>query len=44
MMYSFFGTCKMNNVEPFAWLKETLTRIPDCKVNDLEKLLPIMQV
>jgi transposase len=44
MMYSFFGTCKMNNVEPFAWLKETLTRIPDCKVNDLEKLLPIRPV
>lgn len=40
MMYSFFGTCKINNVEPFAWLKETLTKIPDCKVNDLEKLLP----
>lgn len=41
MMYSFLGTCKLNDIEPFAWLKETLTKIPDCKVNDLEKLLPI---
>lgn len=41
MLYSFLGTCKINDVEPFQWLKETLTKIPDCKVNDLEKLLPI---
>lgn len=41
MMYSFLGTCKMNDIEPLAWLRETLTKIPDCKVNDLEKLLPI---
>jgi transposase len=41
MLYSFLGTCKMNDIEPFQWLKETLTKIPDCKVNDLEKLLPI---
>lgn len=41
MIYSFLGTCKMNDIEPFEWLKETLTKIPDCKVNDLQKLLPI---
>lgn len=41
MLYSFLGTCKMNDIEPYEWLKETLTKIPDCKVNDLEKLLPI---
>jgi len=29
MMYSFFATCKINNIEPFSWLKETLTKIAD---------------
>jgi transposase len=40
MMYSFFATCKINNIEPFAWLKETLSIIPDYPANQLHKLLP----
>jgi transposase len=40
MMYSFLATCKINNVEPFAWLKETLSVIPDYPANQLHKLLP----
>ena len=40
MMYSFLGTCKINNVEPFAWLKDVLTRIPDHSIHKLEELLP----
>ena len=40
MMYSFFATCKMHQVEPYAWLKDVLNRIPDHKVNQLEELLP----
>lgn len=40
MMYSFMGTCKINNVEPFAWLKDVLTRIPDHSIQNLEELLP----
>lgn len=40
MMYSFMATCKINGVEPFAWLKDTLTRIPDHPANRLEELLP----
>lgn len=40
MIYSFLGSCKLNGVEPFQWLKDTLERIPDCKMNDLESLLP----
>jgi len=40
MIYSFMGTCIMNNVEPFAWLKDVLTRLPDHKANKLEELLP----
>lgn len=41
MLYSFLGTCKMNSIEPFEWLKGTLSKIPDCKISELEKLLPL---
>ena len=41
MMYSFLGTCKKNNVEPFAWLKDVLTRIPDWSIQRLDELLPV---
>jgi transposase len=40
MFYSFFGTCKRNNINPFEWLKDVLERIPTYKVNKLDKLLP----
>jgi transposase len=40
MIYSFLGTCKINNVEPFSWLKNTLTRIPDQSIQKLDELLP----
>jgi len=40
MMYSFLGTCKINEVEPNAWLKDVLTRIQDHSIQKLEELLP----
>ncbi|HYQ59029.1 MAG TPA: IS66 family transposase [Draconibacterium sp.] len=40
MFYSFFGTCKKNNVNPFDWLKHVLKVIPTWKVNKLYELLP----
>lgn len=40
MFYSFFGTCKKNNTNPFEWLKKVLEVIPEHKVNKLEELLP----
>ena len=40
MMYSFLETCKQNDVEPFAWLKDVISRIPDHKANRLMELLP----
>jgi transposase len=40
MFYSFFGTCKKNNVNPFDWLKKVLEIIPDYKANKLHELLP----
>jgi hypothetical protein len=40
MFYSFFATCKINNVEPYAWLKKVLELIPDYPANRLHELLP----
>jgi transposase len=40
MIYSFLGTCKINNIEPFTWLKDTLQRIPDHSIQKLDELLP----
>lgn len=40
MMYSFFGSCQKNNINPYLWLKKVLEVIPEYKVNRLEELLP----
>ena len=40
MIYSFLGTCKINGVKPLNWLKTTLEKIQDCKVNQIQSLLP----
>ena len=40
MIYSFFATCKINHIEPFTWLRDTLLVIPDWHANQLDKLLP----
>jgi len=40
MMYSFFGTCKINNINPLEWLTHALKVIPDSKLSKLEELLP----
>lgn len=40
MLYSFLGTCKINNVNPFEWLRETLQKIPTQPMNKLTEMLP----
>ncbi len=40
MLYSFLGTCKINNINPFEWLSDILSRIPSHSVNKLDQLLP----
>ena len=40
MIYSFFGTCKMNNVNPQKWLADVLVKINDIKSSQLHTLLP----
>lgn len=40
MMYSFFASCKANQVNPTDWLKATLEQLPTTSIQDLDKLLP----
>ncbi|NJO92894.1 MAG: IS66 family transposase [Chloroflexia bacterium] len=40
MVYSFLGTCKINNVNPSEWLSDVLNRIHDHKAKNLSDLLP----
>ena len=40
MMYSFFATCKKQNVNPRIWLQQTLENISLHPINRIEELLP----
>jgi transposase len=40
LVYSLVETCKLNGVDPYAYLKEVLTRLPTLKAKDLDDLLP----
>ena len=39
-LYSLVGTCKLNRIEPYAYLKDVLQRLPSHPVNRLAELLP----
>ena len=41
MMYSLVATCKINAIEPYNWLKNTISLISDYPAKNLQKLLPI---
>ncbi len=40
MMYSFFASCKKQNLNPVTWLKAVLDRIAEQPINQIEELLP----
>ena len=40
MMYSFFASFKEADVNPFAWMTDTLNRIANHPINTLSELLP----
>ena len=40
MLYSFFGSCKINKVNPREWLQFVLENISDWNIQELEQLLP----
>jgi transposase len=39
-MYTLIVTCKMNNIDPQAWMADVLARMPDITVSRLPELLP----
>jgi transposase len=41
MIYSFFASCKANDINPREWLRDVLIRIGNHPVNRLEELLPV---
>ena len=41
IIYSFVTCCRKNNIDPYKWLENTLTKLPDTKKSDLYKLLPV---
>lgn len=40
IMYSLMAMCKINEVEPFHWLKSTLEKLPEYSAKNLHELLP----
>jgi transposase len=40
IIYSLLATCKIRDVEPFAWLKNALEIIPDYPARQIENLIP----
>jgi len=40
IFYSFFGCCKLQNVDPNEWLLDVMQRLPNHPVNRIEELLP----
>lgn len=40
MIYSLLATCKVNGVEPMAWLTHVMEELPNRHVNNIEDLLP----
>jgi transposase len=41
IIYSFITCCKKNGYDPYQWLTDTLSKLPDTKKSDLHTLLPI---
>lgn len=40
VFYSLLGSCKLHNVEPYAYLNDILGRLPDHPINQIDDLLP----
>ena len=39
-IYSVIETAKLNGIEPYAYLKDVLTRLPTHRASRIEELLP----
>jgi transposase len=38
---SLFGTARLNGLDPYAWLRDALERLPTCKNSQIDELLPL---
>ena len=38
---TLLATAKANGIEPLAWLKDTLEKLPSCLSNRIDELLPL---
>ena len=41
MMYSLLSTARLNEINPYDWLKNTLTLLPSYPSNRVAELLPL---
>ena len=39
-MYTLIATCRMNDIDPEAWLRDVLSRLPDYSASRIDELLP----
>ncbi len=39
--FTLFGTAQLNNFDPAAWLKDTLTKLPAWPNSRIDELLPL---
>ena len=40
ILRSFVSSCELNKIDPFAWFKDVLTRIPAQSIQKLNQLMP----
>jgi transposase len=40
ILFSFTATCRRHGIDPFAYLRDTLTRLPATPISQLDQLLP----
>jgi transposase len=40
ILRSFIGSCELNKLDPFAWFRDVLSRIPAHSIQKLDQLLP----
>ena len=42
IIYSLIETCKLNNINPYEYLRDILTKLPNTLNRDIKSLLPYM--
>jgi hypothetical protein len=40
---TLLGTAKINGLDPAAWLRDTLEKLPTCRNNQIDSLLPFQK-